>query len=289
MTTYFHWEAESLSMETDGGTITATLKNAESTLDAVVFYNGAKSMKIVPDGAPDAGNEPMGISATDEDIGVTYPFSINTMMSTGINLYYRWWWRIDSGFDWATTAKTKANRTAGDNGVANRQVYTGYMSEGGFRLQEMFHAGTDMSGASNEDFGIIAVDMNGYADNAWHEYIVRVKFNSADSTYDGEWEAYIDGESVGTQTGIKFISNQDHWGSGTGNLTAHGDKPYKDAWACWMMAPYFQLGAAGGGTMYLDDFSVDDAWNSIFEGGGGDVLGERIVSFGGQAVRVRLT
>jgi hypothetical protein len=41
-----------------------------------------------------------------------------------------------------------------------------------------------------------------------------------------------------------------------------------EAWGGWMVSPYFQLnGTSGdGGTIYLDDFSTDDVFNSLIGG-----------------------
>ena len=41
-----------------------------------------------------------------------------------------------------------------------------------------------------------------------------------------------------------------------------------EQWGSWMVYPYFQLNgtASDGGTIYVDDFSTDDVWNSLIPG-----------------------
>jgi hypothetical protein len=115
---------------------------------------------------------------------------------------------------------------------------------------------TGASNASDSRIGI-AYDFRSRDDGAWHEYIVRVKPNTAATCVagvdcDAELQLWVDGTSVGQYDGFK-LSN------------AQTTEPMYEAWGGWMVSPYFQLNGtpSDGGTLYLDDFSTDDGYSSL--------------------------
>jgi hypothetical protein len=93
-------------------------------------------------------------------------------------------------------------------------------------------------------------------DGKWHEYIVRVKPNSTASSYDAEFQVWVDGKSIGQ------VNN---W-----HLHNYASNGMIEAWGGWMVKPYFQLGGttSDGGTIFVDDFSTDDVFSSLIGSGG---------------------
>jgi hypothetical protein len=145
-------------------------------------------------------------------------------------------------------------------------AYTGYIWNDGFNIAECNNDSVapglgclDVDGRDNGDDERIKIpyDMNSKADGQWHEYIVMVKANTrATCTIkvdcDAEFKVWIDGVLIGQLL---------NW-----RLQAVDDNPMTEAWGGWMVPPYFQLGEDGkssGGTIYLDDFSTDDVYNSL--------------------------
>ncbi|MGB4834068.1 MAG: hypothetical protein WBP40_03510 [Candidatus Moraniibacteriota bacterium] len=192
----------------------------------------------------------------------------------GSQIYYRWWMRIDPGFDWGdgatwggpAVARTKSGRQNEPGTDPASQWYTGTVRASGFYLAECMassgHSGACLNnnGTTGSDQGPMGVsyDMTAHDDGQWHEYIVRIKYNTSAScttpgTCDAEIEVYVDGTSVGSYTGFR-LTNRD------GQAYEH--------WGSWMTNPYFQGGSSysAGGTIYLDDFSTDDTWNSTAGG-----------------------
>ncbi|MEZ4223000.1 MAG: hypothetical protein R3B13_18800 [Polyangiaceae bacterium] len=211
-------------------------------------------MKVVVKG-DDGGNQ--GLGADLINWNPPYPFT----MVGGTNLYYRWWMRIEPGFSWGNgTAKTKSSRCFSD--PSGGQGYTGYVTSTSVLLAECGDDPSqcaDHTGASNASDSKIGVayDFASANDGKWHEYIVRVKSNTsptcvAGTNCDAELELFVDANSVGLYKGFKITNAQ---------TTAH----MNEAWGGWMVRPYFQLNGtpSDGGTMYLDDFSTDDSYNSL--------------------------
>lgn len=263
-TNYFSWGAENMTPQWGANgayTGTATYRDSSSALDCSVAHSGSCSLKIRPTGQ--GSNESTGVDFN--GVPPTYPFQV-----IGSQLYYRWWMRINSGFSWGDQelSKTKAGRIIrSDFGMA---YYTGYIFRNGFRIAECeadAHC-LDNQGNSATDNGNIYIpfDMNKMADSKWHEYIVRIKANTSTScttpgTCDAEFEAYVDGVSVGSHKNFRLSAvNGNHL----------------EWWGSWMTNPYFQMwsSVSAGGVMYLDDFSTDDKWNSlVFPSGPGTGTG----------------
>lgn len=253
-TNLFNWGVES-NMTTVGYNVSYF---GGSSRDCTVAHSGACSMKLVVQGN-DGGNQQMGADLVDWS---RYSFNI----VGGPALYYRWWMKIMPGFSWGSgTYKTKASRVIG--ATAGRG-YTGYVQKDGFFVSECETvAGVsgggclDANGKPNNDYLIsVKYDMTPKADGNWHEYIVMVKPNSTSNTSDAQLKVWIDGVSVG-----QYVNWRLH------NVANNKEI---DVWGGWMVSPYFQLNGttSDGGTIYVDDFSTDDAWNSLTSGGGNTIL-----------------
>jgi hypothetical protein len=238
---YFNWGVE--SSRVNYGTTQSQYDVAyfgSTTRDCTVSHSGSCSMKLSVIGN-DGGNQQLGIDPIQWN--PNYPFN----MVSGSALYYRWWMKVQSGFSWGTNVrKTKSSRVITASGHGG---YTGYIGGDGVWLGEAEQASPAQDPAIVIPYAIPA-------DSTWHEYIIMVKPNTTSSSTDGQFKLWFDGKLVGQQVN-NFRLSQD-----TGWMT--------DAWGGWMVTPYFQLNSAsGGGTIYLDDFSTDDAWNSLTGSGGG--------------------
>jgi hypothetical protein len=231
-TNYFNWDAES-----DKTSLGPILSYAgQTTRDCTVAHTGSCSMRLNVIGN-DGANQQMGA----EPGNFTYPIA-SLVGSRAI--YYRWWMKIMSGFSWgAFDQKTKSSRLQ-SNGVPGG--YTGYLNSTSFELGEAVQANSDPASRIFYTFR---------ADSTWHEYVVMVKANTTPISTDGQFKAWVDGVLVGQQIN-NFRLTQDTVG------------PLVESWGGWMVRPYFQLRATAsdGGTIYLDDFSTDDSWNSLIPG-----------------------
>jgi len=246
---YFSWDAESNT--TSIGTVSRYF--GTTTRDCTVAHSGTCSMRMNVIGN-DGGNQQLGA-----DVNLnSYAFPFVGAPA----LYYRWWMRIQPGFSWGNgTAKTKSSRTGGgpvSSGGTMAQGYTGYLRSYGFLIGECDSAGCRLAnGAINDDSNLyIPYDFKARADGVWHEYIVKVKPNTSASctagvNCDAEFQAWVDGVSVGQYNNFKLHDNASH--------------TMVEGWGGWMVTPYFQLNGASadGGTLYVDDFSTSGGYNSL--------------------------
>lgn len=243
-TNFFNWGAESDS--TSKGPVHGY--GDGTTRDCTVSHRGACSMRLGVIGN-DAGNQGMGADIDQ----LPLPFKI----VGGPAIYYRWWMKIMPGFKWGTgTAKTKSSRLIANSAS---QGYTGYLMSYGFLIGECSDAGCTLAdGTSNGSDSnlVIPYDFRTRADGVWHEYIIKVKPNTsasctAPSNCDAQFQAWVDNVSVGQYNNFKLHNN--------------ATSTMNEGWAGWMIRPYFQLNgtATDGGTIYVDDFSTDDVYNSL--------------------------
>lgn len=208
----------------------------------------------------DGGNQDMGLDPVGSPAG--YP---GNFVGSG-SKYYRWWMKIMPGFVWPTGgSKTKSSRIGVVSPGFTGRGYTGYLRTYGILIGECEGIGTGggalPSGAPSDDFTMSAAyDFTTKDDGLWHEYIARVQVNSVtgpnttftppDSSLDAELELFVDGVSISSYTGFRLHNETD---------------AAADQWWFWMMYCYFQMGAgAGGGDIYLGEYSTDDAFNSVF-------------------------
>ncbi|MGB4833916.1 MAG: hypothetical protein WBP40_02720 [Candidatus Moraniibacteriota bacterium] len=233
----------------------------QTTQDCSVTHTGSCSMKVVVEGV-DGGNQGTG---PDTCNSVTYPF--NVMGSSGV--YFRWWMRIDPGFGWGTNdGKVKAARTL----LSGGELMTLYMHGGGFRISECVNAVSFCDipgGGTNNDYQGIDYNISSMDDGAWHEYVLFVRPSSASGVADGLFRAWVDGAEV---THSPWCSNSStHCSSGTTGFKLYplSQQGWRQAWGGSMAHPYFQMNgtASDGGTIYVDDVSTDNSWNSTFSGG----------------------
>lgn len=244
---YFNWDAE--SNVTSIGTI--SVYNGATTQDCSAAHLGSCSMKLDVIGN-DSNNQSLGVDLPQISYGWNF---VNSKA-----MYYRWWMKIEPGFSWGTgTAKTKASRV-----LSGSQGYTGYLMHDGFLIGECSSGGCALNelkygsySNSADAYLKIPFDFEAMNDGLWHEYVVKVKPNtSAICTplvdCDAQFKAWVDGQSVGEYNNFKLHDNS-------------GDA-MTQSWGTWMAKPYFQLGGTvdDGGAIYLDDFSTDDSFNSIF-------------------------
>jgi len=262
-TNYFSWGVENLkpSWGVNGTNVYDVEFHGGTTRDCTVSHSGSCSMKL-PVIGNDGGNGGMGADFV-EAPPHTYPGSY----AGGPSLYYRWWMRIMPGFSWGnSTAKVKSSRTSGSSTYP--RGYTGYLMDYGFLIGECEDVGSPAGGGCVLADGSPNTDSNLYvpynfrtrADGLWHEYIVRIKPNTSASctapgTCDAQLQAWVDGVSVGQYNNFR--------------LTNKSPNTLEEQWGGWMVYPYFQLNGtvSDGGTIYVDDFSTDDTWNSIYSGG----------------------
>lgn len=247
-TNYFSWGVE--SNYTPNSTYPVQYEgNTTRVCSNVAAHTGACGMKLQVIGN-DSNNQPLGADILS---GKTLPFNL----VGGPALYYRWWMKIMPGFSWGNaTAKTKSSRVLT---VSGARGYTGYVFKNGFSIAEcdkisggMGGGCTDTEGVKNNDSSVyVTHNMNTMADGLWHEYVVMVKGNSTISTMDAKLKVWIDGQVIG---------EYNNW-----YLHDAANTQHLEAWGGWMIRPYFQLGgtSSDGGTIYVDDFSTDDVYNSL--------------------------
>ena len=252
-TNYFSWGAESDT--TSIGPITSywsgTIRTTEDR------HSGSASMRLAVQG-DDFGDQLMGAQLADPN---ALPFSV----VGGPAIYYRWWMKIYTGFSWGQDmARAQASLVYGST---YPRVYAGYLNADGFSIEDcsnsvfrgqIYGGGCDpLIGTSNR-VAQIPFDIRSQNDNRWHEYIIMVKPNSDVNSYDAEFKAWVDGQLVG-----QFMNFRLH---------QYANNNFNEVEGTWMLNPYFQLNAnpEDGGMIYLDDFSMDDAWNSIIGNPPGD-------------------
>lgn len=243
---YFNWGVESLKVNygaTPGKFDIQWFGRSAQDCTPGVAHSGKCAMRLDVAGN-DRGNQQKGADTIQQN--PAYPFK----MVGGSAVYYRWWMKIMPGFSWGNrTAKAKSSRV-----ISGKQGYTGYLMSYGFLIGECDSAGCTLNnGRSNSADSnlVIRYDFRSKADGLWHEYIVRIKPNTSAASSDAEFEAWVDGASVGQYNNFK--------------LHANADDSMTEAWGGWMVRPFFQLNGApsDGGTIYLDDFSTDSAYNSL--------------------------
>ena len=225
---FFHWDVE--NDNTSLGRIYGY--GSGTTRDCTVAHSGSCSMRLNVIGNDNA-NQSMGA----EPGNFTYP---DTSFVGSRAVYYRWWMRIETGFRWGNGGRKAKSSRIKSNGVPGG--YTGYLTSTSFDLGE--------SQQSNRDPASV-IYYSVPADSKWHEYIVMVKGNTSPTSTDAQFAVWVDGVLVGSDNNFR--------------LTQDTTGPLQEAWGGWMVRPYFQLNATStdGGTIYLDDFSTDDVFNSM--------------------------
>jgi hypothetical protein len=171
--------------------------------------------------------------------------------------------KMSPSFSWGSAdAKMKSNRVALSLAVPP-VPYTMYYHKGSVYVGECpmcqkqgNNVKTDPSDAK------IGYDFNPGTNSAvtnWQEYIIGLKKQSCLTCFDGEFHLWVNGVKIGT--GVKNMRYCDILNCSI----------WKEAWGANLVAPYPQLNgtSSDGGTIWFDDFSLDDQWNSSFNGSGG--------------------
>ena len=238
-TNLFQWNADQLSW-TSLGPILTVLPNV--TIDTSVKHQGTGSVRYIVPGAVQAN---MIIEPGDSPA-----FS----MTSGGWRYYRWWMKFDPAYRWGSAnQKIKAGRLKRQGDVAP-SFWTMYMdnSVGGFYIGECSGCSP---GGDDPSLARVSYNLNPMTNPAitnWQEYIMAVKLNTSTSSFDGQFKIYVNGVQVGnTITGMQWSSDYSQNGV--------------EAWGAVMVENFPQLNdATAGGTIWLDDFSLDDTFNSNF-------------------------
>lgn len=244
--------------------------SANTTVSTSVKHSGNSSLKTVAIGI-DGGNQPEGTEPIYQGLfGIYFPGTFS-----GSVRYYRWWMRMEPGWSWG-------NSGAGDpvlkiirEGTPDGQFFTVLMSPSGFQFDDCdFDAGTSHAGECFTNSGLhgantasqINVSYTHPTDGVWREYILKIKQPSSFGCTPGagcnsEFVLYINGTQVSSNTGWKIVPD-------AGVADAAGFH------FAGTTEPYFQIRStvAAGGTIYWDDFSVDDTWNSL-SGAAADLAG----------------
>jgi hypothetical protein len=253
-TNYFNWGVESLRLDygVNGPGMYNVIPRGATIIDCTVRHSGNCSMRLNVIGN-DSGNQAMGI----DSIAHNPPYSWNAVGSQA--LYYKWWMRIMSGFSWGSNGKAISHIT-GSPGA--QSFWNGMVHKDGFAIEECAAVGCRTNtGASPPGDELLFVPYNFVADSVWHEYIVKFKPNTSGSctvgtNCDGQFQAWVDGVSVGTYNNFKAVDS------------AH-DATMQEWTGSWMVRPFFSMSATAsdGGTIYLDDFSIDNVYSSSTGGG----------------------
>ena len=240
--TFWSWSADSAT------TSLGTCKFVDAAIDSTQKNEGTGSMRIT-------------VNSTQGHSGCSGVFGDFFNAWSGTWRYYRWWMKIDSNFNWGTDSKKlKASRVfTGTQPVP----WTGYVTGNTIYIGECPHCEPGPNDPSNARVSIDLDPVGGcsgtnssvpYDCTQWTEYIVGMKLQSCENCFDGEFHVWANGGQVGSGvTGMNFFNGQSN---------------VQEAWLSFMALPYSQVcpnppdGCTAGGTIWVDDFSVDDTWNS---------------------------
>jgi len=171
----------------------------------------------------------------------------------GESYYYRWWMKIDSAFSWgAVTQKTKASRIKRQGDIPPT-ILTMFLRKDAIYVGECDECNPLGSGGDPSP-ALISYDFDPATNAAvasWQEYIALIKKQTANNT-DGEFHFFVNALEIGTGvTGQRyFTSPAQNWVEG---------------WGASMVRPLPQLNdASGGGTIWVDDVSLDTTFNSVY-------------------------
>jgi hypothetical protein len=276
---YFSWGAECTApcTNTASGTLAPPLSQSDNftlangapgtTISTTVKHSGNSSMKLVAVGN-DGGNQNEGAEPLYQGTyGRYFPGTFS-----GSVRYYRWWMRMESGWSWGNAGIGDPVIKVIRESTPTGQWFTVLMSPTGFQFDDCdddgvggSHAGvcwtnTGLHGANTASQ--ISVDYTHPTDDVWREYILKIKQPTSFSCTpgagcDSEFTLYINGAQIDTNNGWKLVPD-----SGTVNAAGMHFAATTQF--------YFQIrsSVAAGGTLYLDDFSLDDTFISTFSGGG---------------------
>jgi hypothetical protein len=164
--------------------------------------------------------------------------------------------KIDQGFRWGPAdQKMKSNRVMLTTSLPP-VPYTMYLTKSSVYVGECPRC-QKQGNPSRDDpsEAYVGYDFNpGTNPNVtqWQEYVIGIKRQTCESCFDGEFHLWINGVQVGKGVmSMRFCDSSNCAG-------------WAEAWGSNMVTPYPQLNgtSADGGIIWLDDFSLDDIWNS---------------------------
>jgi hypothetical protein len=217
----------------------------------------------------DGGNQQSGYDVVDN---ISLPFAVNVI--PGGSIYYRTWVRFSLGFSWGigTGGIVKISRAQNGNTLASQRMITLHSHRGMVVVAECDYAdpiqnggygggGCITSGGANgNDFNlpIQYIDSSIMSDGQWHEYIIRLQPNTANSA-NAEFQLWVDGVSQGILSSFRLTQ-----------FSTFGANTFVEDWGGIWARPYFQMNGAiyggTGGTVWVDDVSTDNTFNSIISG-----------------------
>lgn len=276
-TNYFSWGAECTAPCTNNatGTLAPPIPGSDNfsvnngapgtTISTAIKHSGASSMRIVAVGN-DGGNQPEGAEPLYQGLyGTYFPGTFS-----GSTRYYRWWMRMEPGWSWGNSGIGDPVIKVIREGTPTGQWFTVLMSPSGFQFDDCdddgvggSHAGvcwtnTGLHGANTASQ--INVNYSHPTDGVWREYVLKIKQPTSFSCTpgagcDSAFTLYINGTQVSTNDGWKIVPD-----SGTVNAAGMHFA------ATTQFYLQIRSSVAAGGTIYLDDFSLDNVFNSTLFG-----------------------
>ncbi len=254
---YFSWDADT----------TTTSKGLCDSEKPPVFdfsdkVEGTASMKLVLRGSNQTQSPCVTLN--------NYTLSPAVGWGSGKTLYYRFWMKISPDWDWGTRdpaiKKMKNSRLGSTRYPFTQGGFTGYLAHDRIEISECHQC--EGLGGGTKDFALtVGYDFHPETNPSvaiWHEYVQALTLQTGDSAT-ARLELFIDGKSVGTssQTTMLMDCSVD-----CGNII-------NATWGFWPQSFFPQMCAEGvpcpargggdaGGTIWLDDLSLDDVWNSTF-------------------------
>jgi hypothetical protein len=236
---YFTWNADSPT------TSVGTCNLGGVSIVTNEKHQGTGSMRLnIADGGEQGHHGCLDLPQT--PLGFTW--------DSGKTIYYRWWMKIDPGFNWGNTSFGFKGIRLLENGNA---AITPKLKPTGVDVSECLECNSCSSGD-----GCLSVSYNftpGGPNNvtSWHEYIYALTFQTGATTNDAKLELFVDGVSRGKDTGKHM---RDCSGGCSEVVTATWGNAFAQALYAQLCSSPANCGS--GGNIWVDDFSVDDKWNS---------------------------
>lgn len=248
------WNADSTAFLVNGSPSTCTL-TPNASIESSDVHSGAGAMRVnVGDVQGDHGCE-------------TNPRPSLGDMYDGGTLYYRWWMKISPGFNWGTyEKKLKVGRITRSN-EQNPIMGTWYLNSSGFFWaghvgavdNQNPHIGVDFDDSDGSCHSSDLVSNLGSECTQWREYIVRMQKQTCPTCADGSFSVYVNGQLAAQKDNMEYADGvpADGVTTITSSFFAIGGIVYPQ------MCPNGST-CGTGGTIWIDDVSLDTTWNSTF-------------------------
>jgi hypothetical protein len=226
---FFNWNADSAT--TSRGTCTFIA----ASIDSSGGHDGRGAMLY---NMPGSDGQAGCTNLQNGDIG-------NITWTSGRTIYYRWWMKIGDTFSWGSRAHMKLGRLEANGS----DLLTPYLDATNINVES-----SNGSGCGGGVCGSISYAFNGAAAHNYQEYVLALTLQTGTASTDtGKLELFVNGTSVGSFTHNLYGS------AGSGNVQAA-------TWGMAMAQAFYPQLSGGGGPLWVDDFSVDDVWNSNYGG-----------------------